>query len=434
VNDALAFLSRYIQFDTTQKNEMAAAQWLAAQMRELGVTRDIVVHEPARGRGLVVARVAGSEPLRPLILNHHIDVVAAQPEQWTRPPFAGEIVDGVLYGRGALDDKGMGVAFLFALLELVQEGAAFRRPVIFTAVPDEETSGDEGTGWLVREHGSALAPEWVWDEGGAGFVGLFGPTPQFGIATCEKQVHHVRVVAQGAPGHGSMPHRNNPNDKLIRALAFALRQPRPFRLSDTTRTMFESLAATQRGAARKLMAQLENPVAQRVADQRIRNDAQLNAFVRDTISLNVVRGGYQGNVIPERAEAQLDCRLLPDTDPDEFDVWLRRRLGREVSMEVLQRSPRTASSPLDSPFYRALAASIKQLRPEAGVFPLQVPGATDGRYWRAAGIPAYGLSPFILSREDIASIHGIDERISGENLALGVRIAKDLITRLCMGG
>jgi acetylornithine deacetylase/succinyl-diaminopimelate desuccinylase-like protein len=231
-----------------------------------------------------------------------------------------------------------------------------------------------------------------------------------------------------------MPHKNNPNDKLIRALAFALRQPRPFRLSDTTRGMFESLAATQQGPARKLMEQLDHPVAQRLADRRIRNDGQLNAFVRDTISLNVIRGGYQGNVIPEWAEAQLDCRLLPDTDPDEFDAWLRRRLGRDVRMEVLQRSPRTASSPLDSPFYDALLAGIKQLRPEAGVFPMQMPGATDGRYWRAAGIPAYGLSPFLLSRADIAAIHGIDERISGENLALGVRIAKDVISRLCIRG
>jgi acetylornithine deacetylase/succinyl-diaminopimelate desuccinylase-like protein len=429
--DALAFLSRYLQFDTSRENELAAAQWLAERIRDLGVTQDVTVHEPAPGRGLVVARIAGSEPLKPLLINHHIDVVAAQPEQWTHPPFGGELAGGYVYGRGALDDKGMGVALLFALAELAQDGVRLRRGVVFTAVPDEESSGEVGTGWLVRELGETLAPEWVWDEGGAGFVGMFGPKVQFGIATCEKQVHHVRVTATGAPGHGSMPHHDNPNDKLIRALAFALRRPRPLRLSATTLAMFQSLAATQAGPARQLLQQISHPVAQRLAGDRLRKDPQLNAFVRDTISLNVVRGGYQGNVIPERAEAQLDCRLLPDTDPDEFDAWLRRRLGREVAIDVLQRSPRTASSPLDSEFYRGLSAALAGIRPDAGVFPMQMPGATDGRFWRAAGVPAYGLSPFLLSREDIASVHGIDERISGENLMFGVQIAKRVITMLC---
>jgi acetylornithine deacetylase/succinyl-diaminopimelate desuccinylase-like protein len=195
--------------------------------------------------------------------------------------------------------------------------------------------------------------------------------------------------------------------------------------------MFQTLAGTQSGAARQLLEQIDNPVAQRLADGRLSKDPQLNSFVRDTISLNVLRGGYQGNVIPERAEAQLDCRLLPETDPDEFDAWLERRLGPEVSFEVLQRSPRTASSPLDSELYRALSAAVTAARGDAGVFPMQMPGATDGRYWRAAGIPAYGMSPFMMSREDIASVHGIDERISGENLALGVDIAKRVIRMLC---
>jgi acetylornithine deacetylase/succinyl-diaminopimelate desuccinylase-like protein len=432
MNEALAFLSRYLQFETCHQNELAAAQWLAEQIRELRVTGAVAVHEPAPGRGLVIARIPGSQPLKPLLLNHHIDVVAAQPEQCAHPPFAGAIVDGYVYGRGALDDKGMGVALLFALVELAREGTRLRRGVVFTAVPDEETSGEVGTGWLVREHGADLDPEWVWDEGGAGFVGVFGPKPQFGIATCEKQIHHVSVTATGAPGHGSMPHRNNPNDKLIRALAFALRRQRPFRLSETTRAMFQSLAATQSGAARQLLEQIDNPVAQRLAGGRLSKDPQLNSFVRDTMSLNVVRGGYQGNVIPERAEAQLDCRLLPDTDPDEFDAWLGRRLGREVTFEVLQRSPRTPSSPLDSDFFRGLSAAVTEVRPDAGVFPMQMPGATDGRYWRAAGIPAYGMSPFLMSRADIASVHGIDERISGENLALGVQIARRVITKLCV--
>jgi acetylornithine deacetylase/succinyl-diaminopimelate desuccinylase-like protein len=285
---------------------------------------------------------------------------------------------------------------------------------------------------LVEHHGAVLNPEWVWDEGGCGFVGLFGPGTYFSPATCEKQVHLVRVTARGKPGHGSMPHSDNPNDKLIRALRRVLSNPRPIRLSETTRTMLQALAQTQPPATRAILARLDNPLAQRLAGKRLSQDPQINSLLRDMISVNVIHGGQQANVIPETAEALLDCRLLPGTDPDEFDAWLRLRLGRAVEMEVLQRSPRTRSSPLDSPFYTALQAAATAAVPGAGSFPLQMPGATDGRYWRDRGVPAFGLAPFLMTREDIASVHGIDERISGENLALGVRIAKDVITRVCL--
>ncbi|MGE5602417.1 MAG: M20/M25/M40 family metallo-hydrolase [Nitrososphaerales archaeon] len=428
---ALEFLRRYIQFDTSHKNEMAAAQWLASELRSR-VTRDVIVHEPAPGRGLVIARVAGSEPLRPLLVNHHIDVVAADPRQWSHPPFAGEVAEGNLYGRGALDDKGIGVAFLFALQELVREGAAFRRPVVFTAVPDEETDGQAGTAWLVEHHAAALDPEWVWDEGGAGFTGILGPRPYFAVATCEKQMHTVRVTAAGTPGHGSMPHGDNPNDKLIRSLRWVLNNPRPIRLSGTTRTMLRELSQSQSPAARVLVERLDNPLARRIASGRLSKDPQVNALLRDTISVNVIRGGKQVNVIPDTAEALLDCRLLPETDPDEFDRWLRLELGKQVEIEVLQRSPRAPSSPLDSPLYAALGSAGMAAVPDAGSVPLQLPAVTDARFWRARGVPAYGFAPFMMTRADLDSIHGIDERISGENLTLGIRIAKDVMTRVCI--
>jgi acetylornithine deacetylase/succinyl-diaminopimelate desuccinylase-like protein len=431
MREPMGFLSRYIQFDTSHQNEMAAAEWLAGELRER-VSGDVVVHEPEPGRGLVIARIPGREPLKPLLVNHHIDVVMADPRQWTYPPFGGEIADGYVYGRGALDDKGMGVALLFALQELVQGGAQFRRPVIFTAVPDEETHGLSGTGWLVEHHGAALDPEWVWDEGGSGFAGMFGPRTYFATATCEKQVHHVRVTARGKPGHGSMPHGDNPNDKLLRALRWVMGNPRPIHLSETTRTMLLELSQTQPPAVRALLERLDNPVAQRLAGGRLAKDPLINAMVRDTISINVLRGGEQTNVIPETAQAMLDCRLLPETDPDEFDKWLRRELGKQVEIEVVERSPRTLSSPLDSSLYAALQAASLAAAPGAGAFPLQVPGATDGRFWRDFGVPAYGFAPFIMTREDLASVHGIDERVSGENLALGIRIAKDVITRVCI--
>ena len=433
MTDALDLLSRYIQFDTSHHNEMAAAEWLAGVVRERGITNDVRVLEPEPGRGLVIARIQGRDPaLKPLIVSHHIDVVAADPTQWTHAPFGGEIADGVVYGRGAFDDKGMGVAHLLALDALVREGARFRRGVVFTAVPDEETNGAQGTGWLVSHMARDLDPEWVWDEGGSGYVDFFGPGVLWGVANCEKQVHRVRVTAQGTPGHGSMPHTDNPNDKLVIALRRVLWHDRPLRLSETTREMLRIIAQRQPFPASALLSRLENSVVQRVAAARIKRDPQLNALLRDTISLTILRGGYQGNVIPERAEAELDCRLLPETDPDEFDAWLRGVLGRRVAIEVLERSPRTPVAPLQSALYEALTGAALAATPGAAAFPLQMPGATDSRFWRAAGVPGYGLAPFLVTRQDLAAVHGIDERISGANLELGVRIAQDVITRVCL--
>ena len=159
--DAVATLSRYVQFDTTNQpgNEMPAAQWLRDQLVGRGITDDVTIYEPAPGRGLVLARIPGSQPLKPLLLNHHMDVVAADPTQWTHPPFGGVVADDFVWGRGTLDTKNLGVFFLLALQSLLQEGVKFRRPIVFLAVPDEETGGSQGMRWLVEHHLSALDPE-----------------------------------------------------------------------------------------------------------------------------------------------------------------------------------------------------------------------------------------------------------------------------------
>jgi acetylornithine deacetylase/succinyl-diaminopimelate desuccinylase-like protein len=154
--------------------------------------------------------------------------------------------------------------------------------------------------------------------------------------------------------------------------------------------------------------------------------------VRDTISLTVLRGGYKVNVIPERAEAEIDCRLLPDTDAGEFRGWLHERIADErITVEIMQSSPPSGVAPLDSPFSRAVERAVAAHAPGAGVFPLLVTGATDGRYWRGRGYAAYGFGPVIMTREDLGRVHGIDERISVENLVLGIRMARDIIRELC---
>ncbi len=433
-DDAAATMSRYVQFDTTNPpgNEMAAALWLRDEIVQRGVTQDVTVYEPAPGRGLVVARIRGSERLRPLLINHHMDVVAADPARWTHAPFSGDVADGFVWGRGTLDTKGLGVVHLLALESLLKEGVRFRRPVVLTAVPDEETGGSQGMRWLVANHIAALDPEWVWDEGSGGMRGVFGSALLFAVAVAEKQLRHLRLVAMGDPGHGSMPHGNNANITLLVALDRILERPRPLRVGATAAAMFKALAGAAKFPVSFVLGHLSSPAVLRVAAKKLSADKLLNAMLRDTVSVNVLKGGVKVNVIPGRSEAEIDCRLLPDTDGDEFMKWLAGRIADDrVKIETIQESPPSGVAPVDSPFYRAVTNAIGRHVLGARVFPLLQPGATDGRYFRERGYAAYGFGPVVMERADLDRVHGIDERISIDNLMLGIKMARDVIAELC---
>ncbi|NLA40113.1 MAG: M20/M25/M40 family metallo-hydrolase [Smithella sp.] len=435
MEDAVQTMSRYVQFDTTNPpgNEMPAALWLRDQLTARHITSDIQVHEPIAGSGLVVARIAGSENLKPLMLNHHIDVVAADASRWSHPPFSGAVQDGFVWGRGTLDTKGLGVMFLLALESLLKEGAAFCRPIVWTAVPDEESGGDNGMRWLVEHHLKQIDPEWVWDEGTGGLKDVIGQGTMFAVAVAEKQIYRVRLIATGDPGHGSMPHQNSANVTLLSALSRIVGNPRPLRVDRAAAMMFRGLAPTQKFPVSLLLRHLSFPPALTLAGRALAADKFTNAVLRDTVSPNVIQGGYQINVIPEQATAELDCRLLPSTSAEEFHRWLVSRIADDrIAIEVVQTSPPSGIAPLDSPFYRALQSSVQKHCPGAGVFPLLMAGATDGRYWRERGYPAYGFTPILLERADLGRVHGIDERISAENLLFGIRIIRDIIRALCL--
>jgi acetylornithine deacetylase/succinyl-diaminopimelate desuccinylase-like protein len=432
--DAAATLSRYVRFDTTNPpgNEAPAAAWLKEELIRRRITDDVTIYEPAPGRAVLVGRIEGRESLDPLILNHHMDVVPADPGQWSHPPFDGEIVDGYVWGRGTLDTKGLGVMHLLALEKLIQAGNAFRRPVIFLAVSDEETGGSNGMRWLVDHHLEQLHPAWVWDEGGGGFKGLLGDRSMFGIAVAEKQIQHLRLVATGQPGHGAMPHDDNANERLMRALDRILK-PRPMRVNEVTAALFEAVASAQSLPRSFFLRHLDHPLVLRIVGPRLSADKRLNAMLRDTISLTTLDAGYKINVIPERAEAGIDCRLLPDTDAGEFHRWLDAVIADDqVTVERVETSAPTAVSPMDSPFFAAVRRAIARHVPDGVAFPLLVPGGTDSRYFRAHDVPAYGFTPMLLEPEELDRVHGIDERISVDNLELGVRVTCDVVRDLCI--
>jgi acetylornithine deacetylase/succinyl-diaminopimelate desuccinylase-like protein len=433
--DAAATLSRYVQFDTSNPpgNEKPAALWLRGQLLERGITSDVTLHEPAAERAVLVGRIEGAETLKPLVLNHHMDVVPADPAQWSHPPFGGDVAEGYVWGRGAIDTKCLGVIHLLALEQLIRGGATFRRPIVFLAVSDEETGGALGMRWLVEHHLDELDPEWVWDEGGGGFVlKEFGNRPMFGISVAEKQIQHLRLIATGESGHGSMPHDDNANVTLLRALERILR-PRPMRINDVTAAMFREIGRSQGFPLSLLLRHVDNPLILKLVGRRLAANRRINAMLRDTISLTTLESGYKINVIPERAEAGIDCRLLPDTDAAQFHRWLNMTIADErVKVEEMETSAPTSISPIGDPFFETVRRVVVRHVPEAIVFPLQTPGGTDSRYLRARNVPGYGFGPFVLEMGELNRVHGIDERISIENLVLGVKIACDVIEELCV--
>jgi acetylornithine deacetylase/succinyl-diaminopimelate desuccinylase-like protein len=204
-------------------------------------------------------------------------------------------------------------------------------------------------------------------------------------------------------------------------------------VNEVTAAMFREIAKTLRFPLSFLVRHLDNPLILRLAGRQLAANKTINAMLRDTISLTVLEAGYKVNVIPERAEAAIDCRLLPDTDAAQFRRWLETTIGDEqVRMETIETSIPTAVSPIESPFFEAVRHALARHVPDAIVFPLQVPGGTDSRFFRAHNIPAYGFGPFVLELSEMDRVHGIDERISIENLVQGVKIAYDIIRELCV--
>ena len=432
---AVTLMSQYVQIDTTNPpgNEMVAAEWLRDRLAERGVTSDAEIHETAPGRGLLIGRVAGTEPLKPLVLNHHMDVVPADPDQWSHPPFSGEVAEGYVWGRGTLDTKSLGIMHLVALEQLRREGAIFRRPVIFLAVPDEEVGGEKGMAWLVEHHAEDLDPEWVWDEGGMG-LRMQGGRVMFGIAVAEKQVMWLRLVARGESGHGSLPNPDNANARLSRALTRIADQRSRLRTNDVTRLMLARLATTRSFPASMLLRHAGNPLIMRLVASRVASSKLFAAMLQDTINITTLEAGYKTNVVPERAEATLDCRLLPDTDPGQFLAELRRTIADEkVEIETIEEPMPVRVAPLIGGFMDAVVAAAERHIPDAVAVPLQMPGASDSRFWRAIGVPTFGVGPYVIDESDVKRIHGVDERISIDNLELGCRIAYDVIRTLCVG-
>ena len=388
-------LQEYVRIDTSNPpgDTRKAAEFVAGVLERegIGVTR----YESGPGKAFVYARLKSSATPpagKAIVLLHHMDVVPADRSQWKMDPFAATVQDDVLWGRGAMDMKGMGVAEMLAFLRLKREGVTLNRDVILLAEPDEEVGGALGARWMIANHYAELDPEYVIDEGGFGSREMFAPGRLvYGISVAEKKIVWLKVRAEGIAGHGSQPHDQNPNDRLVKALERLLGQPLPGGNFEVLQTMKERIGTF---AANKFT----------------------NAIQHSTIALTWLRSGVgeppKVNVIPSVAEAGLDCRVLPGTTRDDWIGEIRRRLGdASLKIELINESDDPVVTTQEAPLYRNLEAAIKRLHPDATVTPMLVPYGTDSNAFRPKGVKSYGIFPAILSAETVASMHGDAERV-----------------------
>jgi acetylornithine deacetylase/succinyl-diaminopimelate desuccinylase-like protein len=432
--EAAGLLSRYIQFDTTNPpgNELAAVEFLADILSERGFDPQVLLAAPGRANLVVRLKSRANNPASPCLLYAHADVVPADPAGWSIPPFAGAIRDGFVWGRGALDNKGLGVIFLQALTLLKQFCPSLNRDIILLIAADEEVAGEYGAAWLLDHYPDLVKAEYVWDEGG---MGVWQSDRYFYyVAIAEKTALTVKLIAQGTAGHASVPQADNPQDRLIQALYRVKRWSRPPRLTPAVIEMLQTLAVYQSFPRSWLFARPDHPFLWPLLRSQLAQNPFFSALIADTINLTVLRGGQTNNVIPAQAEASLDVRLLPDRDPTVFLAGLRSIISDpKVLIEADGLPPaRPLPTSSDTLLYRALAETLQIGDPAGRIVPYLTPGATDSRFFRAAGMKAYGFLPMQLNEQELSRIHGVDERVATANLRWGVQVVFETLRRLCI--
>jgi acetylornithine deacetylase/succinyl-diaminopimelate desuccinylase-like protein len=435
--ETVSRLQAIIRFDTRNPpgNELPLALYLEATLRAEGI--ETIRFEPERNRAVLVGRIRGDGTKRPVILLSHMDVVGVERARWSVDPFAGEVRDGYLYGRGAIDDKGMLAANLMTML-LIRRGVGegqrtLSRDVIFLATSDEEAGGEWGMGWLVTHHPEVLDAEFALNEGGRTRI-IEGGQRYLAVQSAEKVSHVVSVTAHGSAGHAAIPLPDNAIFRLARAVETLSRYVEPVMLTEITRRFFGQLAEVwPRDVEKSAMLDLvsSDPKRAEGGAKVLSLIPVFNAVLRNGISPTVVKGGKQFNVIPASAEAVLNVRTLPGHSIDKVVNRLRAIVSEPgISIEISHRGEEAPASDPDSEMFAAIAETARELDPRMAVVPYLSTGVTDSARLRTLGVKAYGVLPFPMVQSDEERMHGHDERVPLESLYFGTRLIYGAIERI----
>ena len=430
--ESQAVLSDYLRVNTTNPpgNEILGARFLKAILDREGIEARILdTTEVGPNRANFYARLHGNGGKRAIALVHHMDVVPATPSSWSVDPFSGEVRDGYIWGRGAIDMKSEGIIHLMSMVALKRAGVHLTRDIVFIGNADEEL-GSTGALVFVKQHPDLLRDvEYLITEGADNVLDDKGKVVYFAVGVSEKRTFWQRLTVNGVPSHGSRPTKQNPVPRLVAALYKISQYETPLHVTPGVEKFFRDIARTypepQRSWLSNVTVALENPRAR----DWILSDVSWNAVLRNTISLTGLAGSNKTNVIPGVATADIDVRLLPDQDTTAFLKTLEAIVGdTAVHITHLANSKAPLESPIDTDLFRAIEKAAHDREPGAFVTTPMETAATDRPTYRKVGITTYGFSPFKIPRPEIQrGMHGNDERLSVENVGYGVRFYYDIL-------
>lgn len=416
-----------IRIDTTNPGdhsgpgERRAAEHVAALLSEVGLEPAVLESHP--GRASVVARIAGEDPARPALLMHgHLDVVPANPADWRRHPFSGEIADGCVWGRGAVDMKDMDAMILAVVRQRMREGRRPPRDVVLVFTADEEAGGTWGAHWLVDKHPDVFegVTEAIGEVGG--FSATIGGRRLYLIQTAEKGMAWLRLTAHGVAGHGSMIQPDNAVTDLAETVARIGRHEWPVRLTPSVRAFLEGACAAlgvefTPDNLPQVLAKI-GPISRIIA-----------ATVKNTVNPTGLKAGYKVNVVPQAAGAEVDGRFLPGYE-EEFFAGIDRLLGPGVTRDFIKHDIAVETT-ADGDLYEAMSAALLAADPEAKVVPYCMSGGTDAKSFSTLGIRCFGFAPLQLPTDlDFSGMfHGIDERVPVDGLRFGVHVLDAFLNR-----
>ena len=441
---AVTWMQEYLRVDTTNPpgNEMRAVAFYKKILDAEGIENRTFEYAP--GRGDLWARLPHAEgeksPTsaakgaaemghpRPIILLNHMDVVTSDASHWKVPPFSGEIRDGYIWGRGAQDMKDEGLAQLMVMVMMKREKVALDRDIIFLAVADEEVDGT-GSDWFIEHQRELLGnAEFLINEGGENL--LEGSKVKYvGVDVGEKTTYWLKVVAHGRPGHGSRPNPDSAPNRLVRALNRIIAYKTPMRVLPVVDEFLRDMAPYEPADRAAQYRNVKKAIEDKKFQEEVEKDESLNFLLRDTISLTMMGGSEQTNVIPPEAWANLDVRILPGGDPKAVMEAVRRVVNDpNVTVEPLNRGFQVANySGTDNDLYAAIRNVSAKYFPGTPVVPHITSGYTENQRYRPLGINSYGFNPYTATDEEGNTEHGNDERIRVEEVRRGPRILFDVV-------
>lgn len=421
-----------LRIDTTNPpgNERPAAERLARLFEGAGIEYTLIESAPTRAN--IVARLKGSGEKGPLLLNGHLDVVPADAEHWSQPPFEANIANGCIWARGTIDMKNMVAMSAMTLVLMKRAGMVPDRDLIFCGVADEEAGSEFGSLFLVEKHPELVRSEFVLNEVG-GHTLHFGNTRFYPVQVSEKGICWFEILSEGEPGHGSMPHPDNAVVKLARAVAklgkARLPQHNTHVVERFLRTLAESAPFPQNKALPLLLEpRLAGTLLEVLAKQNPDQARGIGAMLRNTVSPTLLSAGRKVNVIPSQARAQIDGRTIPGQTVSSFLEEVQDVVGPDVRLNVMTQHD-GVTFPDRTPLFDAITKVIASHDPEGQVVPYMIPGFTDAFAYARLGATVYGFSPVKLPADlnFTRMYHGHNERIPVDGYTWGQRVLFDLV-------